>query len=175
MRYMFGFRGDALVSGLPGGPYNAAQITQLLDAANSATPNPLNPDGSATKIADALSDGVIIRRYLQYYQDPCTVALERPRPDPGRVDAGRSLAGSRLVRTFGTSSIRSSPICLCRRREAVCWRPARTPTCRRNRPGRGSRRRASEQPQAWRRQPKRATSRSSRRTPPSRPSTPARR
>ena len=67
MRYMFGFRGDALVSGLAG-DLNAAQVTQSLDALNSATPNLLNPDGSASKIADALSDGVIIRRYLRYYQ-----------------------------------------------------------------------------------------------------------
>ena len=64
MRYMFGFSGDALVSGLSGGPYNATTIAASLDAAQQVTPNLLNPDGSATKVADALSDGIIIRRYL---------------------------------------------------------------------------------------------------------------
>ena len=56
MKYMFGFRDSSII--LP-------EIVQLLDGAVSSVPNPLNPDGSSAKVADALSDGVLIRRYLQ--------------------------------------------------------------------------------------------------------------
>jgi len=72
MEYAFGFRDPIVPTDV------VAMLDAELQRAKNGQPSFLNPDGSASRVGDALNDGILVGRYLRYYQYPSETHWKGP-------------------------------------------------------------------------------------------------